>query len=538
MNPGKTTGAFFVLAVFFRILYVFLYPPAGTDHQLIHAAVDNLLSGNGLSFTTANPNDLSSILYQPMNEWPPLVAYLVSFAKAITGSGTAADLLLMSMGMLLLLLILRSIFQLMQIGAKTQVLLWILIAANPDPFAHLGISDLYSALFMLWGVLFSLRFLQMPYATKAQIFIASIFFFLPAAFRYQYYPLIFIFPLFLLFTGWWKQQKHLYQIGWLSLSIVFCLLSFQVAMLYQETGSAAYIADEKGFYPQNLQWAYPFLLKSFLNISYIENKLLLIGKWTLIPYYLSSFTFSIILLGYCFVRLARKLQSHLWNFEEERSSLLVSKLFLLSVTFTILTLLVFLSVLYSPQMNYGSVFTYLREDRYFIVCSLLLVVYFGKLVDDLQFIKAPSFSTIKNIAVTSVVVANLMLFGKFLFNAATDNLKDLHQISVAEKKIIETEIDELKKKYNLPVVAVSSIRLLQYNPSVNDYSIAKTLKQINDTGLRTSQTVQLVLVTQPQLKEEEAFFVQTKGAKEVFKNGRLRIFHLIVPQHSSIASLY
>lgn len=538
MNPGKTTGAFFMLAVFFRILYIFLYPPAGTDHQLIHAAVDNLLSGNGLSFTTANPNDLSSILYQPMNEWPPLVAYLVSFAKAITGSGTAADLLLMSIGMFLLLIILRSIFQLMQIGAKTQVLLWILIAANPDPFAHLGISDLYSALFMLWGVLFSLRFLQMPYATKAQIFIASIFFFLPAAFRYQYYPLIFIFPLFLLFTGWWKQQKHLYQSGWLSLSVVFCLLSFQVAMLYQETGSAAYIADEKGFYLQNLQWAYPFLAKSFLNISYIENKLLLIGKWTLVPYYLSIFTLSIALLAYCFVRVVRKAQNRFWNFEEERSSLLISKLFLLSIIISILTLLVFLSVLYSPQLNYGSVFTYMREDRYFIVCSLLLLVYFGKLVDNLQFIKAPSFTAIKRFTVASVLIVNLTLFGKFLFNAATNNLKDLHQISLAEKKIIETEIDELKKKYNLPVVAVSSMKLLQYNPSAGEYSVAKTLKQINDTGLRTSQTVQLVLVTQPQLKEDEAFFVQTKGAKEVFKNGRLRIFHMIVPQHSTIASLY
>jgi hypothetical protein len=538
MNPGKTTGAFFMLAVFFRILYIFLYPPAGTDHQLIHAAVDNLLSGNGLSFTTANPNDLSSILYQPMNEWPPLVAYLVSFAKAITGSGTAADLLLMSIGMFLLLIILRSIFQLMQIGAKTQVLLWILIAANPDPFAHLGISDLYSALFMLWGVLFSLRFLQMPYATKAQIFIASIFFFLPAAFRYQYYPLIFIFPLFLLFTGWWKQQKHLYQSGWLSLSVVFCLLSFQVAMLYQETGSAAYIADEKGFYLQNLQWAYPFLAKSFLNISYIENKLLLIGKWTLVPYYLSIFTLSIALLAYCFVRVVRKAQNRFWNFEEERSSLLISKLFLLSIIISILTLLVFLSVLYSPQLNYGSIFTYMREDRYFIVCSLLLLVYFGKLVDNLQFIKAPSFTAIKRFTVASVLIVNLTLFGKFLFNAATNNLKDLHQISLAEKKIIETEIDELKKKYNLPVVAVSSMKLLQYNPSAGEYSVAKTLKQINDTGLRTSQTVQLVLVTQPQLKEDEAFFVQTKGAKEVFKNGRLRIFHMIVPQHSTIASLY
>ncbi|WP_407524525.1 hypothetical protein PDL71_01720 [Lacibacter sp. MH-610] len=538
MNPGKTSGAFFMLAVFFRILYIFLYPPAGTDHQLIHAAVDNLLSGNGLSFTTANPNDLSSILYQPMNEWPPLVAYLVSIAKAITGSSAAADLFLMSMGMLLLLIILRSIFQLMQIGAKTQVLLWIIIAANPDPFAHLGISDLYSALFMLWGVLFSLRFLQMPYATKAQIFIASIFFFLPAAFRYQYYPLVFIFPLFLLFTGWWKQQKHLYQSGLLSLSVVFCLLSFQVAMLYQETGSAAYIADEKGFYPQNLQWAYPFLLKSFLNISYIENKLLLIGKWTLVPYYLSSFILSVVLLGYCFIRAIKKSKGGLWNFEEERSGLQVSKLFLLTVILSIITLLVFLSVLYSPQVNYGSVFTYLREDRYFIVCSLLLLIYFGKQLDGLPFIHLPSFTVLKRVTITSVVVVNLMLFGKFLFNAATDNLKDLHQISAIEKNIIETEIDILKKKYNLPVVAVSSIKLLQYNPSAGEYSVAKTLKQINNTGLRTSQPVQLILVTQPTLKEEEVFFVKSKGAKEVFKNGRLRIFHLIVPQQSSLASLY
>jgi hypothetical protein len=538
MNPGKATGIFFLLAVFFRILFIFLYPPSGTDHEMIHAAVDNLLSGNGLSFTTADPNDLSNILYQPMNEWPPLVAYMVSIAKAMTGNGYVADILLMSLGMFLLLLVLRSIMNLLSLGDNTKIFLWVLIAVNPEPFKSIGISDLYSGVFMLWGVLFCLRFFQMPSVQTGQLLVASVFFFLPAAFRYQYYPLIFIFPFFLMIIGKLKSQHHLFKSGFLSLSIVFCLLSFQLAFLYQHTGDAAHIADQYGFFPQNIQWTYPVLLKSFINISYLENKLVLIGKWVLNPYYLFNFVITALLISTCFVHLLRKLRMNFWNYELEKDSLYVSRLFLLSVSTAIILFLVCISLFYSPQISYGSVFTYAREDRYYLVCSLLLLVFFAKETESLRFFSRFSFSGIKRLGTTALLVINLMLFGKFLFNVATDNLKNIHERGLTEQQIIESEIFELKEKYKMPVVAVSSLKLFQYHPTISEYSVARTLSQINQKGLKTSQPVQLVLVTTPDMKEEERSFVKSKGATEIYNNERLRIFHLIVTQPSALASLY
>jgi hypothetical protein len=250
---------------------------------MMHTAVQNLLSGNGLGFHIASTTDLSVTTFRAMNEWPPLPAYLLSVVKAMTGSAYAADMILLGLGMLLLLIVLRALMQVLQLKDQVQSILWIIIGSNPEPFRNLGITDLYGGLFLVWGVLLTIRLLQQPAASNRQVLIASLFFFLPAAFRYQYYPVIFIYPVFLVVASVLGRQKLLQRQAWLSLSVVFFLLATQVALLLQQTGSGSYmVKDATGFYPENLVWTYPFLIKSFVNRSYFENQLIgWAGTWAL-----------------------------------------------------------------------------------------------------------------------------------------------------------------------------------------------------------------------------------------------------------------
>lgn len=541
MRPGKATAAFFVLAVIFRTLYIFLYPPEGNDHEMIHAAVDNLLSGNGLSFPVANTNDLSSTAYQPMTEWPPLVAYFLSVAKAIVGNSDAADILIMSLGMCLLLLVMHNIMKLLNLTDQTRIILWIIIAANPDPFRGLGISDLYSALFMMWGVLFLLRFIQQPQIHTGQLMAASVFFFLPAAFRYQYYPLIFLFPMLLIGAGHVKQNLNLFKKGLLSLSIVFFLLCFQIAMLYQHTGSASYVADdETGFYPQNLLLSYPFLFKAFLNTSYFETKLLFMGQQNMIPYFAICAILSFSLLAGVFAYLLKQIKSFNASAEEPAETLKLSRFALFTVAISIVVLLAVLSIRYYPQVQEsGGLFTYVKEGRYFIVSSLLFLVLFASLAQNyVQKFKWNLQFPVRKLAFASLMIINLSLFSKFLYNASTSNLVDYKGRRTENRQLVQQEIETLLNKYKLPVVAASEDKDLIYYPNIKDYGIVKNFKELLQKGIHTSQPVQVVLVTRTKLSKRETALIQQRSAKEVFSNKYYRMFHFIADNKQAVAMLY
>ncbi len=539
MSPRKTTGAIFLLAVFFRILYVFLFPPQGTDHEMIHTAVDNLLSGNGLAFAMANPQDLSSTLYQPMNEWPPLVAYLLSFVKAMVGSSHAADMIIMSLGMLFLLLVLNAIMKVLKLNDRVRVFLWILIAANPEPFSNLGITDLYGGLFMLWGTLFCLRFLQQQQVRTSQLIVASFFFFLPAAFRYQYYPVIFAFPVFLIAAAKYTGNKQLLSKSILSFSIVFFLLAAQVAFLYQQTGTGALVAEDKvGFYPENLIWFYPFITKGFLNVSYIENTLIGWNKMAIFPYYIFSFLLTNFILyklfAFLFKQLRKGIASNSTNTELVAMNL--GRMLLLFITSSVFGLLILMALRYSPQINPYGTFTYVNEGRYFIVASLLMMILLSSVAQDYLLPRISFKLPLKQIAAGGFMIFNLALFGKFLYNVTSQSIKDPAVRWVAEKEMVHNEIETLHRKYNLPVVAISSQKYFLYQ-SAADFGMVKNIEQLKQTGIRTSKPVQLLIITWAHPNKEELQFIKQNGATEVFAGKKCKLYHTIVNNTTAVASL-
>jgi hypothetical protein len=542
MRPGKTTAVFFLLAVISRTLYIFLFPPSGNDHEMIHTAVDNLLSGNGLGYAAVNPNDLAFTTFQPMTEWPPLVAYFISVVKAIVGTADIADLLIMSLGMCLLLLVVHNIMKLLQLTQQARVVLWILIAANPDPFRGLGISDLYSALFMMWGVLFLLRFLNQSQIQTGQLMAASVFFFLPAAFRYQYYPLIFIFPILLIGAGKLKQNPNLLKKGLLSLSIVFFLLSFQIAMLYQHNGTVSYIADDSiGFYPENLVRTFPFLLKSFLNTSYFETTLLLTaGKGSLIVYYTLAALLTFGILVKTGIYLLNKIKRFRPDSENTSDILSLCRFAVFTTAGSIVLLLVVLSLFYAPQVQEsGAMFTYVKEGRYFIVTSLLFMMLFASFIQGFAVrMNIPFHFSVRRLAIATLMVINISLFGKFLYNASTNNLANHKQSRLHNREMVQHEIESLLHKYKLPVVAASQDKDLIYYPHIKDYGVIRDFKAFFQKGIQTSRPVQIILVTNTMLSKEEKTIVEQRGAKEVMRNKYCRMFHFIADNKQAVAMLY
>ena len=294
----NTSSVLFIFAIAARLLYIIFSPLKDTDYELVHIAADNLISGNGLSYPRTYLNDLSLIYHDPMRYWPPLTALMVAFVKWLTESNQAADLILLFAGMISLFLVLKKLVVGFEVIPLFQIMIWLALATNPEPFRSIGISDLYGCLFLLWGLSFCIDYNSIAKSSKARLVFLSLVFFLPAAFRYQYYPVIFVLPLYLILTGVVLKKTTLLYKGLFSLFLVFCFLCLQLILLSVYTNSALFLYnDTKGFFPANLVMMYPLLLKTIINSSYIEN--LFINNLLWIKYsYLIANSFVLIVFFY------------------------------------------------------------------------------------------------------------------------------------------------------------------------------------------------------------------------------------------------
>ena len=545
MTPGKTTGALFLLAVIFRILYLFLYPPDGADHEMMHMAVQNLLSGNGLGFYVANPADLSVTSFHAMNEWPPFAAYLLSVVKAMTGSGYAADMIVLGLGMFLLLVVVRALMQVLQLTHNTQSVLWIIIGSNPEPFRNPGITDLYGALFLIWGALLAIRLLQQPASSNRQVLVASLFFFLPAAFRYHYYPLIFIYPVLLLIAARLGKQKLLYRQASLSLSVVFFLLTAQITWLKQLTGTTPFMAEPiTGLYPENLLWAYPFLVKSFVNASPIEYQLISVaGTWSLMLFYAVVFFITCFLCIKIMVHLLRNVWlvrfSSMW---EEKQRPAWTDLMMGVVSMSVVALLLTGSLLHDfpKQVDGGYGGAHLYESRNFLASSLLLLLLTFSLLQriplDFRLLSVKP-ALVRRMALAALLVMNLSVFGNLWSHGSSRPPTYFNDNLLAERQLVEQKIRELKEKYQVPVVVTASQKYFAYQPVLSDFAIVQDYEEVLTSGIKSSQPVQLLLITRKQLSDKELQFIYQKGAVQVYSGKRCRMYHLVTDREKHIATL-
>ncbi len=528
----KNTSLFLLLAIVFRNGSLFFYPPYGTDHVMIHTAVDNLLQGKGLSFSVSGPDDLSIVLQQPMNEWPPLVGYLIYAVKTVVINSRATDMILMSAGTILLLLALRNIMKMVEINPIFQSILWIIIATNPEPFRMAGISDIYSCMCILWSVALSLGFVKTGIIKTPQLFISSLIFFLPAACRYQYYPVVFIFPVFLIIAGRLLKQVDLIKKGKLSLLLVALLLGTQISLLYFQTGAAARIADDKaGFYFDNLFHMYPFLIKGFLNTSYFEN--LFFTKSATAKAVLNSLYFIVtvflLLRGTIFIISQYKKTDA--NNANGKRDLYLNKGFLLFISLSTIFLLSLLSLIYSPQNDPYGMFTYVKEGRYFLVPTfLLLLLATCILQEQLEHLHRRMFKFYK-LLIVFIILINLSLFGKFCYNIIAGKQKIQGASWLKERETVFEEIEDQIQKRKRPVVVVGN-KYFSYQPISDSFSIIRNLRQLEAAGLNTTKPIQLLLITQPKPSSAEEKFIHEKKPVLIFAGIKCRMYQLIVEEHT------
>lgn len=515
MNGRKTLFGILVFAFVTRLLLLLYFPLQYTDYYLINTAAQNLVNGHGMGFYRSDNIDLAHFYFEGLRLWPPLVPFLTAIFLKLTGSVTATDIILTTLLLSVLFLYLHKVFTLLNLSTPIQILGYLFVATNTDLLKQPGLSDLAAATFCVGACAYCYNLLTKPTKRKyLTLFFYALLFFLPSAFRYQFYPVTLFFPFAILVSGFLLKDQLLTKQGLLLLLFVLSLILAQEIFLLLYTAqplTQSVSMDSRGFYLFNLSFIYPFFLKAFVNFSYIENK-----YSSALKYFSNLYSISMLALFFFWIyKLATfSIINYLTaSFASEKRKQLAILILLLLVVIPILVLTL-LSISHNSRTGLPGGWTYVKEGRYYIISSLLILIL------SLWYIQTRVHSFSKaakktgTVLLSAILVYNSLLTVKFYYNIATNNIPDKEVTNRTDRAEIERIIDTLSNDGQITVLCSDEPYFSYYafKPSV---AITQKTSVLAYQQIQTSKKTQLLLIPQKPLSTADSLLIVKTNAKQV-----------------------
>ena len=365
------------IAVITKIaLYLHFFQFEG-DKLFQSLGAKNLVEGNGLTFQHVLPQDISTIVYEPINRWPPGYSLLITPFYLITHHLETSSLIVDIVSIILFFGVLHVLLRSFRFP---QYLITLLILFNGATFAPYisKPTDLLANVGILYSCYLSLVFLSNPLRSARFGYVIGAVNVIPVLFRFMYLPGMLVLPVLLITAGYLKKDARIKRGGVncliLSIALTGCILLFQ--MIY--TGSTSYLfLSGKGFYPKNLLMLYPFVLSAFIDTNFVQQQISLISG---VPYRV-LFEYVRMLNAIIFVALVIGLIRFI--IQKSRNSFTKWDFFVISagvINLAILFVLFYLSVINSPGSRlFTSRFrwTFVEEGRFFTFAMTVLPIIAG-----------------------------------------------------------------------------------------------------------------------------------------------------------------
>lgn len=503
-----------IIAFVTRLLLLLYFPLKYTDYYLINAAAENFINGHGLGFTKVYTADLSQFQFEGLRLWPPLVTLLTALLLKITGSIQNTDLTISILLLLLLFVAIHILFQQLKLSVPLQMLGYIFLAVNPEIIKQPGHSDLAAATFCIGACAACINLLQRQQKQNIIIIAATgCLFFLPSAFRYQFYPISFMFPMLIIGSGIILHEKKLQKTG----KILFGFITFFI--IIQELFLAVYTKqpltqsvamDNTGLYFTNLAFIYPVFLKTFVNVSYLENQYGTIFQKIAGLY---SAVIIIAFAGYCYLITKRIRKIYNTATAEHQKQKALSNVSLLLTMLLPIAILIMLSICYNSRTGFPGGWTYVREGRYYIVPSLLILTltlwYIQEIYDKIK----PQIRKGGMIIMGLVLSYNSALTVKFFYNIIINNIPDKEVKNRNDRSSIENLLNQFSNEGHKTIVCSDEPYFTHYTykPSI---AIGPKITGALKTELKSGNDVQVLIIAQkPVTENDRAFIDQTKAKK-------------------------
>ncbi len=257
----------------FRLWYALYFLVYGNDTISQQFAADQFLDGHGITHPLLTSTALDSLVYQPMAKWPLTLTLVQAFLYAMISDWITVAQVLTIVSVILFFWLVYKTVHLLGFSGQFQFITWVLLLTNPLLFHEFGVADWMGLAAYAGGFYCFSAFLKQPERRVIWLLAASFCLYLPAAFRYQYYPLVVFFPAFALYVSWKMKNPAAVKNAWLlSIGSAFFLLLQMGLFRWYAGGVENLFPQTSGWYWANLLQADPFVLKSVFRADYFIFK--------------------------------------------------------------------------------------------------------------------------------------------------------------------------------------------------------------------------------------------------------------------------
>ncbi|MBI5858642.1 MAG: hypothetical protein HZB42_13470 [Sphingobacteriales bacterium] len=371
LSSRKTGYIIIAVIILCRVLQQLYFFNTRNDMTYQILGAQYLLDGHGISTASIVSSDLSHIIYQPINQWPPGFSILFIPFYFLLGKNYIAAALALGIACAILLVFFgRAILKLLEVPYYLVNLYSLLSGFFGYYFYTKPCTDAVGITFLLIAVYYALLIIKKNNFSVKNTLLLTLTLILSGFIKYLFIPLAFIIPAYLIVKGLGDKKKSLSKTGLIVL--VSLIVLFGSFLLFQKTtsGTVGYVKQpERGFYPENLKSTFPFITGSFIKPDTVEQLLpgqtkanaLLFRSFQIIS--LAIFAF----LLFYFLKRIRK--------NKLQKTALHDDLFSISTlaSFLIAAILIFLSLRVAKEpLDFGQFWTYVEEPRYYGLINVLL----------------------------------------------------------------------------------------------------------------------------------------------------------------------
>ncbi len=494
---GSTASVIcFLLAWIFKIVLFAIFLDFGSDKLGQVVIAKNFLKGNGLTIGQVFTDNLAQqvyapAIYNPPIGWPPGYSILLSPFLIVTKSFPIACMLLDLVAALIFLFYLRRLLKFLKFeNALTNLFL---LFQGLFIFTS-GPSDFLAMTFMLVGMYHLLKILNTDSFSGADKFLAIFGFIGAAMLRYLYQPvcllLLAVCVIYTVVRGQGSKARSVL----IPLVIIVLLVSLGWYIFQRDYDlRAVYLApSEKGFYPENIVFMFPFIFASLLNVNFYTIQLATVLHQTYAGISGIFRLMNVILLGISLLVYSRFIKNHWRNFRDQYLAW-----FLFGFIFIcIVGGLILLSLIHSPKVGPPLFYwTYVTPSRYYVLPMLIIQIFVWYWL----FVRKPAAYNIL-LRFLQVIFAFLIcieiLHGIYFIS------KKLNQRTIPFSAVVpSTQEDAELVKYisehdwkSSGLVVTSFLKRFQFIAQLNGASALFNPIDLNLQNLRSTKPVKVLLI--------------------------------------------
>ena len=507
------------IAVVARCIQLLFFYNIRVDASYQVMATDNLLHGHGISTGLVRASNLAETVYTPLTQWPPgysllLAPFYVLFQHRYIPAGIALDIAA-AIG---LILYSRKILQLLDTPIYLVNVFTLLNGFFIYYFYFIASSDAIAISFFAAGIYYALRLVKTGKGFALPTIALVFTLFIAGLIKYLFIPVVFVVPLFLLYSGLAEKNRQLQKAGLSAFIALFLSLGGLLWDIKNISGSVAYVSSpERGLYLNHWLEIYPFLTASFVKpdtMSLMTKEILSISF-----FYCLSQWITLLLACVLTFLLVRQMRKNPFS-SYAPADLFFFLAFFLSLAVT-LVLMALSLVVAKEEILPGSFWTYVEEPRYYGLVNIL--VHLGVFVF-YQYTRKKSNVRAKQV----FVLLLLLLLPEFLRGVLFD-LNRLRRFGKEEyswqyEKRLQDYADSLvqqirQEQKNIPLVVAGTSYYYNHRISLASHVpiLYDSLSLQKPAALKASQPVQLLIMLNESAVPSYQSLLTAKGLQPIGK---------------------